>query len=82
MDDELLIHNHGRGGITLSWGAAQLAVDLAAASAARECGVIGGGVVGLSKARLLQLRGYRPVIYARDLPPGTTSNVAGGLSSP
>lgn len=39
-------------------------------------------MVGLSTARLLQLRGYRPVIYARELPPLTTSNVAGGLWEP
>ena len=84
LDDKLLIHNYGHGGagITLSWGTAQLAVELAGASEARECAVIGCGVVGLSTARLLQLRGHRPVIYARDLPPGTTSNIAGGLWSP
>ena len=84
LDEKLVIHNYGHGGagITLSWGTAQLAVDLAAGSEARECAVIGCGVVGLSTARLLQLRGYRPVIYARDMPPSTTSNIAGGLWDP
>lgn len=84
LDDKLLIHNYGHGGagITLSWGTAQLAVELAQASEARDCAVIGCGVVGLATARLLQLRGYRPAIYARDLPPATTSNIAGGLWSP
>lgn len=35
------------------------------------------GAVGLATARLLQERGARVRIYARDLPPNTTSNVAG-----
>lgn len=84
LDEKTLIHNygHGGGGITLSWGTAQLAVELAADAGARDCAVLGCGVAGLSTARLLQLRGYRPVIYARDLPPNTTSNIAGGLWDP
>jgi glycine/D-amino acid oxidase-like deaminating enzyme len=84
LDDKLVVHNYGHGGagITLSWGTAQLAVAEAAKTEWRECAVIGCGVVGLSTARLLQQRGYSPVIYARDLPPSTTSNVAGGLWEP
>jgi glycine/D-amino acid oxidase-like deaminating enzyme len=84
LEDTLLIHNYGHGGagITLSWGTAQLALELVADSPVRECAVIGCGVVGLSTARLLQLRGYRVTIYAKDLPPLTTSNVAGGYWSP
>ena len=84
LGDKLVIHNYGHGGagITLSWGTAQLAADIAADHEARECAVLGCGVNGLSTARLLQQRGYSPVIYARDLPPSTTSNVAGGLWDP
>jgi glycine/D-amino acid oxidase-like deaminating enzyme len=83
LDDKLLIHNYGHGGagITLAWGTAQLAADLAGPPA-RECAVIGCGVVGLSTARLLQLRGYTVRIYTKDLPPLTTSNLAGGLWDP
>src|SRR5512133_1462937 len=84
LDDKLVVHNYGHGGagITLSWGTAELAVAEGAKSGERECAVIGCGVVGLSTARLLQQRGFNPTIYARELPPSTTSNVAGGLWDP
>jgi glycine/D-amino acid oxidase-like deaminating enzyme len=84
LDSKTVIHNYGHGGagITLSWGTSQLAAEEGAKSGARECAVIGCGVVGLSTARLLQLRGYNPVIYAKAMPPETTSNVAGGLWEP
>jgi glycine/D-amino acid oxidase-like deaminating enzyme len=44
--------------------------------------VLGCGVVGLATARLLQSRGFGVTIYARELPPDTTSNVAGALWYP
>src|SRR5215469_11387430 len=84
LGEKTVIHNYGHGGagITLSWGTAQLAVEEGAKSEFRDCAVLGCGVVGLSTARLLQLRGYNPVIYAKDMPPLTTSNVAGGYWDP
>jgi len=52
----------------------------------RRFAVLGCGVSGLSTARLLQRRfqdGPGTVtIYAKDLPPETTSNIAGGFWSP
>ena len=68
LDDKLVVHNYGHGGagITLSWGTAQLAVDEGVEERTSAMRGLGCGVVGLSTARLLQQRGYRPVIYARD----------------
>src|SRR5579871_170812 len=84
LGEKTVVHNYGHGGagITLSWGTAQLAVDEGVKSHSRDCAVIGCGVVGLATARLLQQRGYSPVIYAREMPPSVTSNVAGGLWDP
>jgi len=82
--DKLIVHNygHGGGGITLSWGTSMLAVDEAARTEHRRAAVVGCGVVGLSTARLLQQRGWEVTIYAKDLPPHTTSNVSAGQWSP
>ena len=93
--NKLLVHNygHGGGGVTLSWGTASLAVDLArdfliAHKHARPAhfAVLGCGVSGLSTARLLQRRYQNGpgtvTIYAKELPPDTTSNIAGASWSP
>jgi len=108
LGEKLLVHNYGHGGagVTLSWGTASLAMDLArdfserralATGAApgrnlrrsarpRRYAVLGCGVSGLSIARLLQ-RHFQSgpgtvTIYAKDLPPETTSNIAGAFWSP
>ena len=75
-----LVHNygHGGGGITLSWGTSHMAVDLGFAGPERDYAVLGCGAVGLATARLIQRRGGRVTIYAKALPPETTSNIAGG----
>jgi glycine/D-amino acid oxidase-like deaminating enzyme len=84
VDDRTIVHNygHGGGGITLSWGSSTLAVDLVTAAGQPRVAVIGSGVMGLTTARLLQDRGIQATIYAKDLPPDTTSNIAGGQWSP
>jgi D-amino-acid oxidase len=90
-------YGHGGAGITLSWGTATQAVDMVRytpapaatrrrVAAPRRFAVIGCGVNGLSTAIMLQRR-YQDgpgtvTIYARDLPPDTTSNIAAGFWSP
>lgn len=84
LGDKLLIHNYGHGGagITLSWGSAHLAWELAKGQTQKQCAVLGCGVIGLSTARLIQRRGGAVTIYAKALPPETTSNIAGGFWFP
>ena len=84
IGNKTVVHNYGHGGagVTLSWGTAWLAADEAVATGALSFAVLGAGAVGLATARLLQRRGLEVVIYARELPPDTTSNVAGALWFP
>jgi glycine/D-amino acid oxidase-like deaminating enzyme len=55
-----------------------MAARLALATPHRKAAIIGCGVIGLTTARLLQDRGFDVALYAAELPPHTTSDVAAG----
>lgn len=84
FDDKLVVHNygHGGGGISLSWGSSALAVRETMGMTPGKVAVIGGGVMGLTSARLLQDAGWEVTIYTRDMARHTTSSVAGGEWGP
>jgi len=80
VNDTLVVHNYGHGGagLTLSWGTANLALQMGCPGHIGRVAVLGSGAVGLATARLLQESGFRVTIYTKALPPDTTSSMAGG----
>lgn len=84
LGDKALVHNYGHGGagVTLSWGSARLATNLGLQGHSGPVAVVGAGVMGLATARLVQEAGFPVTIFAKDLPPNTTSNASGGQISP
>jgi len=78
LDDKTVIHHfgHGGAGMSLSWGTAALAADIAVAQTERRAAVIGCGIIGLTSARQLQRRGFDVTIYTMTMPPDTTSNLS------
>jgi D-amino-acid oxidase len=78
LDGKTVIHNfgHGGSGMSLSWGTASMATDLAMKHTERKAAVLGSGVVGLTSARELQRHGFDVTIYAATVPPDTTSNMS------
>ena len=78
LDGKTLIHNfgHGGAGMSISWGTASMATDLALPHGDRVAAVLGSGVVGLTTARELQRHGFGVTIYAATVPPDTTSNMS------
>jgi hypothetical protein len=79
-----VVHNYGHGGSgwSLSWGSSSIAVQKAMATGDRDIAVIGCGAMGLTSSLLLQRRGARVTIYAKELPPDVRSSLASGLWTP
>lgn len=84
IEKKTVVHNygHGGGGVTLSWGTSHFAVEKILETGETHIAVLGCGAVGLATARLLQRKGCEVTIYAKELPPRTTSNVACASWSP
>jgi glycine/D-amino acid oxidase-like deaminating enzyme len=78
LDAKTLIHNYGHGGagMSIGWGCGVVVAELAAQTAERRVAVIGCGSPGLTAARQLQRRGFDVTIYAKTVPPDTTSNMS------
>ena len=84
LGEKVIVHNYGHGssGLSLSWGSSALAIRETLGMAHRDVAVIGGGVLGLTSARLLQDAGWNVTIYTRDMARHTTSNIAAGEFGP
>ncbi|MEM6537506.1 MAG: FAD-dependent oxidoreductase [Pseudomonadota bacterium] len=87
--NRLVVHNYGHGGSgwSLSWGSAQVAVDLAMTNrpelaASSGVAVIGAGVIGMTTAIRLAETGVPVTVYAKDLPMESRSARATGVWSP
>lgn len=78
LGHKTVIHNYGHGGAghSLGWGTGHLAAELALRHSERQAAVIGCGTVGLTAAIQLQRLGFAVTIYAKSVPPDTTSNMA------
>ena len=78
FDETTIVHNYGHGsnGVSMSWGTAHLAMEEAMKTGEKTAAVLGCGAVGLATARLLQRQGLEVTIYAKDVPPNTTSNMS------
>ena len=83
---KVLVYNygHGGGGFTTSWGCAEIAGDMidSVALPRPPVAVLGGGVIGLSAARIIQEKGFPVRIYAAAFTPNVTSNLAGAQWAP
>ncbi|HMF98224.1 MAG TPA: FAD-dependent oxidoreductase [Vicinamibacterales bacterium] len=86
VGNKVVVHNFGHGGSgwSLSWGAADLAVNKAreAATRSRDLAVVGCGALGLTAAITAQRRGFRVTIFAKERPPDVRSSRATGVWSP
>lgn len=84
LGHKIIVHNYGHGGSgwSLSWGTGNIARRNVLATGVKQVAVLGCGTVGIATARLLQESGCEVTMYAKDVPPNVTSNLATGTWSP
>ncbi|UBM58963.1 FAD-binding oxidoreductase [Marinilongibacter aquaticus] len=84
LGNKILVHNYGHGGSgwSLSWGTGNMARNLVMSTGKKKIALLGCGTVGIATATLLQESGCEVTIYAKDVPPNVTSNLATGTWSP
>jgi glycine/D-amino acid oxidase-like deaminating enzyme len=84
IGDALIVHNYGHGGSgwSLSWGAANIAVQKAMSVSPKKIAVVGCGIIGLTTAITAQRAGAQVIIYAREMYNRTRSVRANGSWTP
>jgi glycine/D-amino acid oxidase-like deaminating enzyme len=84
MGRKVVVHNYGHGGSgwSLSWGAAQRAVEIVRQTGVDRIAVIGCGAIGLTTAVVAQRSGLTVKIYTKDQFPNVRSFRATGVWSP
>ncbi|WP_317933243.1 FAD-dependent oxidoreductase [Halioxenophilus sp. WMMB6] len=84
LGSKSVVHNYGHGGSgwSLSWGSAELAQQMAAATGEKQIAVVGCGAIGLTAAIAAQRAGMDVKIYAKERPPYVRSSFATGIWSP
>ena len=84
LGNKTIVHNYGHGGSgwSLSWGAAELAQQMASVTGDTNIAVLGCGAIGLTTAIQAQRKGMKVTIYAKERPPYVRSSFATGIWSP